>query len=58
MKHKEMDKAIKRRLQNRKSALKCRLRKTHTIQTLSVESTSLKEECTTLFDEVNIFSFN
>jgi hypothetical protein len=30
-KHKAMDKIEKRRLQNRKSALKCRLRKTHTI---------------------------
>jgi F0F1-type ATP synthase epsilon subunit len=35
--HKQMDKAEKRRLQNRKSALKCRLRKSHTIQSLSVE---------------------
>ncbi len=43
-KHKEMDKVEKRRLQNRKSALKCRLRKSHTIASLSKEVAQIKEE--------------
>lgn len=43
-KHKAMDKVEKRRLQNRKSALKCRLRKSHTIASLSKEVGQLKVE--------------
>jgi hypothetical protein len=42
-KHKAMDKVEKRRLQNRKSALKCRLRKSHTIAALSKEVGALKD---------------
>jgi hypothetical protein len=43
-KHKAMDKVEKRRLQNRKSALKCRLRKTHTIQQSMHEISLLTKE--------------
>lgn len=43
-KHKQMDKIEKRRLQNRKSALKCRLRKSHLIASLSQEVDQLKSQ--------------
>lgn len=56
-KHREMDKVEKRRLQNRKSALKCRLRKSHTIASLTKEVTHLKEERKTLYEEVFIIVF-
>lgn len=59
--HKEIDKVEKRRLQNRKSALKCRLRKTHTIKTqeqtiteLNQEVGKLRQERLSLFEEVYI----
>lgn len=59
--HKEIDKIEKRRLQNRKSALKCRLRKTHTIKTqeqtiteLNQEVGKLRQERLSLFEEVYI----
>jgi hypothetical protein len=39
-----IDKTQKRRLQNRKSALKCRLRKSHLIATLQNEVAYLKND--------------
>ncbi|TNV81621.1 hypothetical protein FGO68_gene12458 [Halteria grandinella] len=47
-----IDKTSKRRLQNRKSALKCRLRKSHLIQTLQSEVGQLKLERQSLFSEI------
>ncbi|CDW76471.1 bzip transcription factor [Stylonychia lemnae] len=59
-KHKAMDKVEKRRLQNRKSALKCRLRKTHTIQSsmqqislMTKEVGQLKQERQSLYEEIS-----
>ena len=50
-----MDKAEKRKLQNRKSALKCRLRKSFTIAQLSSEVTMMKSERLSLIEEVSLF---
>lgn len=61
-KFKAMDKAEKRRLQNRKSALKCRLRKTHTIHTqekvisaLHEEISQLKNSKQSMFEQVRLY---
>lgn len=54
-KNKQMDKVEKRRLQNRKSALKCRLRKSHTIASLSKDVAQMKDERQTLHEEVRLF---
>ena len=55
-KYKAMDKVQKRRLQNRKSALKCRIRKTHTISSLTKEVGHLKQERFSLYEEVFILT--
>jgi bZIP transcription factor len=53
MKNKQMDRVEKRRLQNRKSALKCRLRKSHIIATLTEEVKTMKVERQNLYAEVS-----
>ena len=53
----QINKVDKRRLQNRRSALKCRLRKAHTITTLSQEVANLKNEHSYLISEVQLRIF-